>query len=66
MNHFFGKDNFHSKSIEHYQHFDFNGVLGRYLSCSYADQNDHPNYQVMFDFLKSLFENHQEGGKVKM
>lgn len=66
MNGFFGEGNFKTKTFEHYQEFDFDGVLGRYLSCSYAYQNDRTDYEEMRSFLKSIFNKYEKNGKVKM
>ena len=38
------------------QFFDFEGLKGRLLSCSYAPQEHHPNFEPMVRRLKKIFD----------
>ncbi len=44
--------------FDHHQMFDFEGLRGRLLSCSYAPKEDTANYGVMMEQLRSLFDHH--------
>ena len=46
------------------QQFDFEGLQGRLLSSSYAPEVDHPHYAAMIAQLQTIFDSHQNGGKV--
>lgn len=62
---FFGKGNWQQVTFENLQVFDFEGLKGRYQSCSYALPEDSPRFNTAMDALRVIFERHQEGGKVK-
>ncbi|MGB3298577.1 MAG: class I SAM-dependent methyltransferase, partial [Phormidesmis sp.] len=47
------------------QLFDFDGLKGRLLSSSYTPNPAHPNFQPMIQALKRIFEQYQEGNKVR-
>jgi SAM-dependent methyltransferase len=47
------------------QRFDFEGLLGRLLSSSYAPGFGHPSHEPMLGALRELFDAHQEGGEVR-
>ncbi len=66
MNQFFGEGKFQMKRFEHFQQFDFSGVKGRYLSCSYAYQKEHPDYEKAMKQLNIIFDQHEQNGKLKM
>ena len=51
-------------TFEHKQIFDFDGLKGRLLSCSYAPQSDDPNYDTMITALKHLFDRHSQDGQI--
>jgi ubiquinone/menaquinone biosynthesis C-methylase UbiE len=53
-------------NFENFQEFDFNGLLGRITSSSYAPNKDHPRFNEMKAAFKNLFEQTQTMGKVKM
>jgi SAM-dependent methyltransferase len=48
------------------QVFDFEGLRGRTLSCSYIPAPDHPRHAPMLSALKELFAAHADGGRVVM
>ena len=47
------------------QSFDFEGLLGRYLSSSYSFNAGHPQHSVAKLNLRALFDRFQIGGKVR-
>ena len=51
-------------TLEHHQHFDFDGLRGRLLSSSYAPEPGHLNYEPMLARLAAIFDTYQQGGKV--
>lgn len=63
---FYGNSDYRLKTFEHYQTFDFAGVKGRYLSCSYAYSENHPGYRGAIEALASLVEDHNKSGVIKM
>lgn len=46
------------------QQFDFDGLLGRLMSSSYAPEAGHPNHAPLAKALRDLFEAHQQAGRV--
>ena len=52
------------RKFENRQVFDFEGLRGRLLSSSYTPEAGHPNYRPMLDALRTIFEQHNVGGKV--
>jgi len=46
------------------QRFDFDGLLGRLMSSSYAPESGHPQHEPLLAGLRALFERHQAGGVV--
>lgn len=58
--------NFHTKHFFHHQEFDFVGLKGRYLSCSYAYSAEHPQHSLAIDVLKEVFDRYAIEGKVQM
>jgi SAM-dependent methyltransferase len=63
---FFGSGGFKQHSISNEQHFDFEGLKGRLLSSSYAPEAGHPRHQPMLERLQTVFQAHQQNGKVAM
>lgn len=63
---FFGPGNYESRSFENYQDFDFEGLRGRYLSCSYALTEAHDRYVEAMQRLRELFDVYQQAGRVRM
>lgn len=47
-----------------HQSFDFSGLRGRLLSCSYAPAEGHPLHEPMIEELRRLFETHEQNGSV--
>lgn len=47
------------------QIFDFEGLKGRLLSCSYVPTAEHPNFKPMLAELKRIFDLHQRAGSVR-
>jgi SAM-dependent methyltransferase len=50
--------------FDHAQQFDFDGLLGRLMSSSYAPQAGHPSHAPMVTALRELFDKHQQAGVV--
>lgn len=63
---FFGNKHWEKAVFENLQTFDFEGIVGRYLSCSYAFPENHPNFATAKAALRVLFEEHQENGIVTL
>jgi SAM-dependent methyltransferase len=57
-------DGYTTHAFPHSQRFDFEGLKGRLLSCSYAPAPGHPGHEPMLDELRRLFDASQQGGKV--
>lgn len=55
---FFAPATMEIASFEHYQVFDFEGLKGRLLSCSYAPTQGAANYTEMIEALRSLFNHY--------
>ena len=53
-------------SFTNNQVFDFEGLKGRYDSCSYAIPETDSRYEETVSSLSKLFDKYQAGGKVKM
>jgi SAM-dependent methyltransferase len=53
-------------AFPHSQVFDFEGLKGRLLSCSYAPAAGHPGHEPMMAELRRLFDRHQVDGKVAL
>ena len=63
---FFEPNEFYREDFFHYQSFDFEGLKGRYLSCSYAFDPTHPKHDAAINVLSSIFERFQDDGNIKM
>lgn len=48
------------------QRFDFDGLLGRLLSSSYAPPPGHPSHEPMIAELRRIFDAHQADGRVEI
>jgi SAM-dependent methyltransferase len=62
---FFGGP-YQSRVFFNEQTFDFDGLLGRLLSSSYAPGSAHPDHAAMVAALRRLFDEHQQNGRVRM
>lgn len=50
--------------FDYAQQFDFDGLLGRLMSSSYAPEAGHPNHTPLVKALRNLFDTHQRAGVV--
>ena len=50
--------------LQNRQQFNEEGLIGRFLSSSYAPSADATEYEPMIQALKTLFETHQRKGSV--
>ncbi|WOO41711.1 class I SAM-dependent methyltransferase [Rubellicoccus peritrichatus] len=57
---FFSPASLKVSSFPNHQHFDFEGIKGRCLSCSYIPNADSPNHNAMLEDLKHIYDKHQE------
>jgi SAM-dependent methyltransferase len=48
------------------QSLDFDALLGRLLSSSYAPREGQPAYRPMVEALRALFDRHADNGRVAM
>ncbi len=62
---FFSPQEFHLKSLENLQQFDFESLKGRLLSSSYVPERDHPNFPAMLQELERIFNAHESKGIVR-
>ena len=62
---FYAVATFRESVVEYRQQFDFDGVVGRLLSSSYAPLEGHPNYEPMMRELERIFRAHARGGKIE-
>lgn len=61
---FFTDGVFEKQVFANHQSFDFAGLCGRLLSCSYAPAEGHPLHEPMIEELRRLFGAHQQNGSV--
>jgi SAM-dependent methyltransferase len=61
---FFRHSEMQVASFENNQTFDFEGMVGRVLSSSYAPEAGQPGHEGMMSALQKLFDDTSEGGKV--
>ncbi len=61
---FFGESNWQRVRLDHQQVFDFQGLKGRYLSCSYALPENHPQFEAAMDALRVIFERFQQNSEI--
>lgn len=62
---FYQPGHFQVASFDNFQAFDFDGLKGRLLSCSYAPNEDQAEYLPMMDALREIFEQYKSNGKVR-
>jgi SAM-dependent methyltransferase len=51
-------------TFPHEQRFDWDGVLGRVMSSSYAPRPGHPSHDVLVGELRRLFDEHADDGTI--
>jgi hypothetical protein len=61
---FFAPDTCELRTLENFQHFDFEGLKGRLLSSSYTPAPGHTDFEHMLTRLKSIFASHEKDGTV--
>ncbi len=66
MEKFFAGGSVERRSVPNAQVLDWDGLVGRLRSSSYAPQEGHPNYAPMMAALEDLFRANQVDGRVKM
>ena len=64
VNEFFDPQTFQERDFAMAQEFDYAGLEGRLLSSSYAPKQGEPKHAPMLAELGSLFDRHQQDGKV--
>ena len=62
---FYAPATFRESVVEYRQQFDFDGLVGRLLSSSYAPLEGHPNYEPMMRELERIFRAHARSGKIE-
>lgn len=62
---FFGPAGYRQATFDLTQHFDFEGLLGRVLSSSYAPNREDTGFPAMEAALRSLFDAHQRDNRVQ-
>ena len=66
MQEFFAGGAVSQRSVPNAQSLDWEGLVGRLRSSSYAPQEDQPNYAPMLAALEELFRANQQDGHVRM
>jgi SAM-dependent methyltransferase len=66
MQEFFGMVTVSQKILPNEQVLDWEGLVGRLRSSSYAPQEGHPNYAPMLADLEQLFRANEKDGHVRM
>jgi SAM-dependent methyltransferase len=61
---FFGANGYQQDRFPNRQIFDWDGLVGRLLSSSYAPEPGHPRHVPMMEALQTLFLKHQTDGQV--
>ena len=61
---FFGVGRWRKWSFDNTQTLDYDGLLGRLASSSYAPLPDDPRHVTTFDTLRKLFDTHQTDGTI--
>lgn len=62
----FYENGYETVSFKHTQTFDFEGLKGRYLSCSYAIDPGLPRHEEAIEELKALYQRFEYRGEVIM
>ncbi|MGE0489795.1 MAG: class I SAM-dependent methyltransferase [Vulcanimicrobiota bacterium] len=58
-------DDYETVVVDNHQTLDWNGLVGRLMSCSYVPRQGHPNYEPMMARLAEIFALHQQDGLVR-
>jgi SAM-dependent methyltransferase len=66
MQEFFAGGSVQQRSVPNAQILDWDGLVGRLRSSSYAPHKGQPNYEPMIEALDELFRASQKDGRVKM
>jgi len=61
---FFEPDRFTLEMFENRQLFDFESLVGRLLSSSYAPEEGHPNHEIILEKLREIFDRYNVEGNV--
>jgi SAM-dependent methyltransferase len=64
MARFFGHDDIATRVYDNAQRFDYEGLVGRLLSSSYAPEAGHANHAPMMERLRAIFSEHEDNGRV--
>jgi SAM-dependent methyltransferase len=62
---FFAPAPVHTSEFENFQRFDWDGLLGRSMSSSYAPRPGHARHDRLAAELRRIFEEHQRNGEVR-
>ena len=62
---FFAPTQVRTAEFPNHQDFDFEGVKGRILSCSYIPPENDPRSAAMFKDLKRVFDKYENGGVIR-
>ena len=62
----FGSRGWERHVFPNFQELDFDGLIGRLRSSSYAPKEGHPAYEPTVAALRRLFDRFQENGRVRM
>ncbi|MFK7776136.1 MAG: class I SAM-dependent methyltransferase [Saprospiraceae bacterium] len=63
---FYGNQEIKKIELENYQIFDLDGLIGRYMSCSYSFDANHSKHKEAMQELEKIFKKHEENNRVKM
>lgn len=66
LRNFYGTMSFGCEELPYAQHFDLDGLKGRYLSCSYAYKENHPLFEIAMKDLQEVYEKFEDDGLVTM
>jgi SAM-dependent methyltransferase len=66
MRNFFDPGTFQARDLPNHQDFDWEGLVGRLRSSSYAPTEGHANYAPMINELRRVFDKYQRDGSVRM